>query len=84
MPVKFEPISTATRASRHEAIEAIMSLPLDGAEYMVKIERVTQKRTPKQNRSLHEYCSMLCKHFNAAGLDQPTILKPGVPIGWTE
>lgn len=41
------------------------------------------QRTDRQNRALHLWLSMLAETLNAAGLDQRTVLKPGVSIPWT-
>jgi hypothetical protein len=40
-------------------------------------------RTPKQNNSIHKYCSLLSDAFNQAGLDMKAVLKPEVDIPWT-
>lgn len=41
------------------------------------------KRTLKQNRSVHLYCTLLAQAFNEAGLDMKVVLKPSVDIEWT-
>jgi hypothetical protein len=41
------------------------------------------KRTLKQNNALHLWFEFLAAALNDAGLDQRTVLKPGVDIPWT-
>jgi len=42
-----------------------------------------EKRTHKQNNSIHLYCDMLAQEFNQAGLDMKVVLKPSVDIEWS-
>ena len=35
-----------------------------------------EKRTLKQNNSIHKYCELLAHEFNEAGLDMKLVLKP--------
>lgn len=42
-----------------------------------------EKRTPKQNNSIHRYCELLAQAFNEAGLDQRVVLKSDVDIDWS-
>ena len=41
-----------------------------------------EKRTLKQNNSIHKYCQLLAHEFNEAGLDMKLVLKPNVDIEW--
>lgn len=43
-----------------------------------------EKRTNKQNASIHLAFQMLADSLNSAGLDQRTVLKPSVSIPWTK
>jgi len=45
---------------------------------------MTDKRTIKQNKSLHKYCELLAESLNEAGLDMKKVLKPGIDIPWTK
>ncbi len=42
------------------------------------------QRSNQQNKALHLYCRMLSDALNTAGLDQRTVLKPGIEIPWCE
>lgn len=42
-----------------------------------------RQRSPKQNKSLHKFCTMLGDALNDAGWDQRAVLKPEVEIPWT-
>lgn len=42
-----------------------------------------EKRTDKQNRSLHLLFKLLAEELNESGLDMRKTLKPGVEIPWT-
>lgn len=42
------------------------------------------QRTPRQNRALHLWLTMLADELNKAGLDQRQVLKPSVSIPWTQ
>ena len=50
----------------------------------ITIEEVSPKRSPRQNRSLHKWLTMLADALNSAGLDQRKVLKPSVEIPWTQ
>ena len=41
-----------------------------------------EKRTLKQNNSIHKYCELLAHEFNEAGLDMKLVIKPEVDIEW--
>ena len=43
-----------------------------------------QTRTPRQNRALHKWLTMVADELNKAGLDQRKVLKPGISIPWTQ
>lgn len=43
-----------------------------------------EKRTSRQNKSLHLLFEMLADELNDAGLDMKKVLKPGVDIPWTK
>jgi len=47
------------------------------------MKKVAQ-RTDRQNRALHKWLTMLAEALNQTGLDQRTVLKPGVSIPWTQ
>lgn len=49
----------------------------------ITIEEVSPKRSPRQNRALHKWLTMLADALNLAGLDQRKVLKPEVEIPWT-
>lgn len=42
-----------------------------------------EKRTLKQNNSLHKYCELLAKELNILGLDMKVVLKPEYRLWWT-
>ena len=42
-----------------------------------------EKRTDKQNRSLHLLFKLLAEELNQSGLDMRKTLKPGVEIPWS-
>lgn len=42
------------------------------------------RRTPKQNDSLHLWLEMVAEELNNAGLDMKAVLKPEVDIPWTK
>lgn len=42
-----------------------------------------QKRTLRQNRSLHLWFSQIAEELNERGLDMKTVLKPEIEIPWT-
>ena len=42
-----------------------------------------EKRTDKQNRSLHLLFKLLAEELNQSGLDMRKTLKPGVDIPWS-
>jgi len=44
----------------------------------------TDKRTLKQNKSLHKYCELLADALNDAGLDMKKVLRPTIDIPWTK
>lgn len=49
----------------------------------ITIEEVSPKRSPRQNRALHKWLTMLADTLNLAGLDQRKVLEPNVEIPWT-
>jgi len=42
-----------------------------------------EKRTDKQNKSLHLFCGLLAEELNNSGLDMKKVLKPSIDIAWT-
>jgi hypothetical protein len=46
-------------------------------------EAQSNKRTKKQNNSIHLFCTLLSEAFDEAGLDMRAVLKPEVEIPWT-
>lgn len=66
------------------AMRQIIHIAQDDCDYIIEIKRAKNKRTLKQNGSIHLYCSILSETFNAMGLDQKAVLKPGTPIPWDE
>jgi len=44
---------------------------------------MVEKRTDKQNRSLHLLFKLLAEELNQSGLDMRKTLKPGVEIPWS-
>lgn len=58
-----------------------------GIEYEDMNDEAPKKvvtRTPRQNRALHKWMTMVANELNAAGLDQRKVLKPGISIPWTQ
>ncbi len=43
-----------------------------------------KKRSNKQNRALHLWCSLFADTLNEAGLDMKVVLKPEVDIEWNK
>ena len=52
----------------------INSIPRD-LGYVCKVYKAPNKRTIKQNSSLHKYCGLLAKKLNDAGFDQIMLYK---------
>lgn len=68
------------RISDIEIIRAYQELK--GRKFIIVQGDELEKRTVKQNNSLHLYCSLLADAFNEAGLDMKIVLKPDVDIEW--
>jgi len=49
----------------------------------MKQEKVSDKRTLKQNAALHVYFGLVAETLNLAGLDMRAVLKPEIQIPWS-
>ncbi|MDT8282527.1 MAG: hypothetical protein RQ982_06890 [Gammaproteobacteria bacterium] len=61
----------------------ICNLALDQA-FDVVVTKHKRQRTKLQNRSCHQYFSLLSDALNDAGLDMKKVLKPEIAIPWTD
>jgi hypothetical protein len=52
--------------------------------YLLVRLRLGKQRTPRQGRALEVFCRELADLLNDHGLDMQTVLRPGIPVPWTQ
>lgn len=76
-------VTIVNSAERLEAYIARLRDDFAKHKYLRAQHKLGRQRSPKQNKSLHLFCTMLGNALNDAGWDQRAVLKPEVEIPWT-